>query len=117
MFVRSGAIVPLVLGDDVQTLCDTNYVNNAAIRTWDGGLEIRVYPAGASQFTIFDGTDIQCNQVAASVTVTVGSADRAAISPASPRSQAGGCRSRRRGARRGTRPGRVRGGNRGLAFR
>ena len=73
VFVRSGAIVPLVLGDHVQTLCDPKYVNNAAIRTWDGGLEIRVYPAGVSQFTIFDGTDIQCNQVAASVTVTVGS--------------------------------------------
>ena len=73
VFVRSGAIVPLILGDGVQTLCDPNYVNNAAIRTWDGGLEVRVYPAGSSQFTIFDGTDIRCDQTAASVAVTFGS--------------------------------------------
>ena len=30
VFVRSGAIVPLILGEDVQTLCDANYVNNPA---------------------------------------------------------------------------------------
>ena len=46
VFVRSGAIVPLILGDDIQTLCDANYVNNAGVKTWDGGLEVRVYPAG-----------------------------------------------------------------------
>ena len=62
MFVRSGAIVPLILGEDVQTLCDANYVNNPAIKTWDGGLEIRIYPAGTSQFTVFDGTDIRSDR-------------------------------------------------------
>jgi alpha-D-xyloside xylohydrolase len=71
VLVKRGAIVPLVLGEDVQTLCDANYVNNAALKTWDGGLEIRLYPAGASQFTIFDGTAIQSDQSAAAVTVTI----------------------------------------------
>jgi len=58
VFVRAGAIMPFILGDDVQTLCDSNYVNNAALKTWDGGLEVRIYPAGTSRFTIFDGTQI-----------------------------------------------------------
>jgi alpha-D-xyloside xylohydrolase len=71
VFVRRGAIVPLILGEDVQTLCDANYVNNAAVRTWDGGLEIRIYPAGTSRFTIYDGTDIQSDETAGSTMVTI----------------------------------------------
>jgi hypothetical protein len=58
VFVRSGAILPLILGDDVQTLCDVNYVNNPGVRTWNGGLDIHIYPAGASRLTVFDGTEI-----------------------------------------------------------
>ena len=73
MFVRSGAIVPLILGEDVQTLCDANYVNNPAIKTWDGGLEIRIYPAGTSQFTVFDGTDIRSDEGAGATSVTINS--------------------------------------------
>ena len=71
VFVRNGAIVPLILGDDVQTLCDANYVNNPAIKTWDGGLEIRVYPAGTSNLTVFDGTDIRSDLGAGATSVTI----------------------------------------------
>jgi alpha-D-xyloside xylohydrolase len=71
VFVRRGAIVPLIPGEEVQTLCDANYVNNAALKTWDGGLEIRVYPPGTSRFAIFDGTDIQSAQAAGSTSVTI----------------------------------------------
>lgn len=74
VFVRSGAIVPLVLGDSVETLCDPNYINNPELATWDGGIEASIYPAGNSTFTIFDGTEITCVAGAASTTtVTVNS--------------------------------------------
>ena len=73
VFVRDGAIIPLILGEDVQTLCDANYVNNPAINTWNGGLEVRVYPAGTSRFTLADGTDIQSVRGAGSTSVTIDS--------------------------------------------
>ena len=73
VFVRDGAIIPLILGEDTQTLCDANYVNNAAIKSWEGGLEIRVYPAGTSQFTIFDGTGIQSDQRRGATNVSINS--------------------------------------------
>jgi alpha-D-xyloside xylohydrolase len=71
VFVRSGAIVPLVIGEDVETLCDTNYVNNAGIDTWDGGIEFSIYPDGLSQSTIFDGTVVNSAQGAGNVTVKI----------------------------------------------
>jgi alpha-D-xyloside xylohydrolase len=77
VFVRNGAIVPLILGEDVQTLCDANYVNNSGVKSWDGGLEIRIYPEGDSQFTMFDGTAIRCVVSAAGTTVTLTSTPRA----------------------------------------
>jgi alpha-glucosidase (family GH31 glycosyl hydrolase) len=73
VFVRSGAIIPLILGEDVESLCDPNYINNPAVKTWDGGLELRIYPAGSSRFTIFDNTDVQSDQAAGSTSVTVAS--------------------------------------------
>jgi alpha-D-xyloside xylohydrolase len=71
LFVRSGAIVPFILGDDVQSLCDAKYINNPQINTWDGGLDIHVYPDGDTRFEIFDGTQIQCSQSARSTTVSI----------------------------------------------
>jgi alpha-D-xyloside xylohydrolase len=71
VFVQSGAIVPLVLGDSVETLCDPNYVNNPSITTWDGGIDASIYPAGSSSFTVFDGTVLTCTAAAASTTLTV----------------------------------------------
>ncbi len=65
--------MPLILGEDVQTLCDANYVNNPTIKTWEGGLEIRIYPAGTSQFTLFDGADIRSVEGTASSSVAIGS--------------------------------------------
>ena len=73
VFVRRGAIIPLILGDDVASLCDANYINSTGVKTWDGGLELRIYPAGSSRFTIYDGTDVLVEQGAASTTVTVAS--------------------------------------------
>jgi alpha-D-xyloside xylohydrolase len=71
VFVRSGAIIPLILGEEVQTLCDADYVNNPAIRTWNGGLEILIYPAGNSRLVLYDATVIQCDEGTASIAVTI----------------------------------------------
>ncbi len=77
VFVRSGAIVPLILGEDVQTLCDANYVNNPAVTTWDGSLVFLVYPADASQFTVYDGTQVACRSAGGVTEVTLTSVPRA----------------------------------------
>lgn len=71
LYVRNGAIVPFLLGEDVQSLCDPNYINNPQIKTWDGGLDIHIYPAGNTQFTIFDGILIESEALSGSLTVKV----------------------------------------------
>lgn len=78
LFAREGAIVPMLL-TDVQTLCDSNYVNNPNISTPDSGLQFLIYPAGASQFTVYDGTNIQCQAVGGKLTVTLSSVARTVI--------------------------------------
>jgi len=71
VFVRRGAILPLILGEDTESLCDTNYVNNPAVKTFEGGLEIRIYPEGASQLILYDGSEIRSDTApSASVTFT-----------------------------------------------
>ncbi len=71
VFVRAGAIVPLILGDDTQSLCDSNYVNSSDVKSWDGGLELRAYPAGNTQLTMFDGTAIDSAASAGSTRITI----------------------------------------------
>src|SRR5262249_43823146 len=79
VFVRDGAIVPMLLRDDVETLCDDNYLNGANVKTSDGGLLFLVYPSGASRFTVYDGTDVACQASAASRTLTLTSAARPVV--------------------------------------
>jgi alpha-D-xyloside xylohydrolase len=55
LFVRDGAIVPMLLNVP-DTLCDANYTNNPAIQAQDDALEFLVYPRGKSSFTVHDGT-------------------------------------------------------------
>jgi alpha-D-xyloside xylohydrolase len=63
VFVRGGAIIPLILQGDVQSLCDKNYVNNPELKTWDdGGIEVSIYPQGRSESTLFDGSTITCTE-------------------------------------------------------
>ena len=76
LFVREGAIVPMLL-NDVRTLCDANYVNDAQVTTMDSGLLIHAYPGGGSAFTVFDGTQINCNGDAATGSIVVQSTVRA----------------------------------------
>jgi alpha-D-xyloside xylohydrolase len=75
LFVRQGAIVPMLLSD-LRTLCDANYVNDPQVSTMDEGLLIRLYPGGASDFTVFDGTQVSCQGTAAAGTITVSSTPR-----------------------------------------
>jgi alpha-D-xyloside xylohydrolase len=70
LFVRAGAIIPM-LPVDVRTLCDANYVNDPTVRTRTDDLLFQVYPAGASSFTVFDGSEAQCQGDATGGTVTV----------------------------------------------
>jgi alpha-D-xyloside xylohydrolase len=78
LFVREGAIVPMLL-TDAQTLCDANYVNNPNIKTPDNGLQFLIYPGGASQFTVYDGTEIQCEAGGGKLTVTLSSVARPVV--------------------------------------
>ena len=57
LFVRAGAIIPM-LPTDVRTLCDANYVSDPTVTTRTEDLLLQVYPAGASSFTVFDGTQV-----------------------------------------------------------
>lgn len=75
LFVREGAIVPM-LPADVQTLCDANYVNSPGIVTADGNLLFLIYPAADSTFTVYDGTTVRCHTANGAVTVTISSAPR-----------------------------------------
>ena len=75
LFVREGAIVPMLL-TEVPTLCDANYVNNPNVKTPDSGLIFLIYPGTGSHFTVYDGTDIRCEAVGGSLTVTLSSVAR-----------------------------------------
>jgi len=90
LFVREGAIVPL-LPENVQSLCDTNYVNNPTVASAKQDLIFLIYPGSAtSQFTVYDQTQIQCqrygnvrritlNSIARPVTLQVSGAEPAGV--------------------------------------
>jgi hypothetical protein len=78
LFVREGAIVPMLL-TDAQTLCDANYVNNPNIKSPDSGLLFRMYPGGTSEFSVYDGTEIQCAVNGPATVVTLTSAARPVV--------------------------------------
>lgn len=101
LFVRDGAIVPM-LATDVQTLCDADYVNNPEVATWDGGLMVLVYPRDASRFTLYDETDIRCQVGAAGTVVTFTGAARSVMLRFLSRAPAGVTRDGVAMPRRGT---------------
>ena len=45
---------------DVQTLCDADYVNNPEIVSPDSGVLLGVYPGASSHFSVYDGTEVDC---------------------------------------------------------
>lgn len=79
VFVRQGGIVPLLI-EDAQTLCDSNYVNNAGISAPSRGLQFLIYPGNQeSQFTVYDGTVITCERAGTGLSLTLSSDSRPLI--------------------------------------
>jgi hypothetical protein len=70
LFVREGAIVPMLLTEPL-TLCDTNYVNYPKAKTSANNLLLLIYPSSISSFTVYDGTDIQCRIDSGNTVVTL----------------------------------------------
>ena len=69
-----------MLLDDVQSLCDANYVNNAAISSPSSGLQFLIYPANQhSDFTVYDGTAIACDPAGTGLALTLSSDARPVI--------------------------------------
>jgi alpha-D-xyloside xylohydrolase len=75
VFLRDGSIVPL-LPEGVQTLCDTNYVNNAAITALPQDLLFLIHAGSASHFRVYDGTEIDCQLSGATRVVRISSVAR-----------------------------------------
>jgi hypothetical protein len=75
VFVRGGGIIPM-LAEDVDTLCDPDYVNNSAIKTAAAGLLFLLYPAEAGTFAVFDGTELRYQSSPAAMSLSISSAAR-----------------------------------------
>jgi alpha-D-xyloside xylohydrolase len=75
LFVREGAIIPMI-STNVLSLCDSAYIGNPNLTTWDGSLQFLIYPAANSSFTVFDGTSLQCQSREQSLRLSLSSAPR-----------------------------------------
>ena len=76
VYVREGAIVPL-LPENVQTLCDANYINNAAIAAAKQDLTFLIYPGAVkSEFKLYDQTQVQCQPSSGARLITLNSIAR-----------------------------------------
>jgi alpha-D-xyloside xylohydrolase len=75
LFVRAGAIIPMLLPVP-QTLCSPDYVNNNGIVCRDDNLLFLVYPEGQSSFTVYDGTTVECQQNSDATTLRLTSVAR-----------------------------------------
>jgi alpha-D-xyloside xylohydrolase len=75
LFVREGSIVPLI-SSDVQTLVDAAYTGTTSLVTMTSALEFMVYPAGVSQFALYDGSRVTCQAAPGSVSMTFVSTTR-----------------------------------------
>ena len=75
LFVREGAIVPMI-STNVLSLCDTAYVGNSGLVTWDGSLQFLVYPTTNSSVTVYDGTCLHCQTTGSDLTLSLSSEPR-----------------------------------------
>src|SRR5262249_19174095 len=66
LFVREGAIIPLI-SPDVQTLVDAAYTGSTLLVMMTTALDFTVYPAGWSQFTLYDGARVSCQATPRSI--------------------------------------------------
>ena len=75
LFVRAGAIIPMLLSVP-DTLCSEDYVNNAATVCADDDLHFLIYPQGDSSFTVHDDTVVSCRDDAQATAVQLSSIAR-----------------------------------------
>jgi alpha-D-xyloside xylohydrolase len=75
VFLRAGAIVPMI-STNVQTLAEPAYIGHTNLTTWDGSLEVLVYPAASSSYRMYDGTTFACSSNDTVVTIGYTSAAR-----------------------------------------
>ena len=75
LFVRAGAIIPMLLSVP-DTLCSEDYVNNAATVCADDDLHFLIYPQGDSSFTVHDDTVVSCRDDAHATAVQLSSIAR-----------------------------------------
>src|SRR5262249_1414639 len=75
LFVREGAILPLI-SPDVQTLVDADYTGPTSLVMMTTALDFMVYPAATSQFSVYDGTSAGCRASSGSISLTLVSAAR-----------------------------------------
>jgi alpha-D-xyloside xylohydrolase len=75
LFVREGAILPLI-SPDVQTLVDASYTGPTSLVLMTTALDFMVYPAGASQFSLYDGSSVSCQASSGSIGLTLVSTAR-----------------------------------------
>lgn len=75
VFVRAGAIIPLI-ATNIQTLLDPAYLGHTNLITRDDALEFLVYPATNSAFTMYDGTVARCTSDSTVVAFRLSSAGR-----------------------------------------
>jgi alpha-D-xyloside xylohydrolase len=75
LFVRAGAIIPMLLTVP-DTLCSPDYVNDTGTICPDDDLHFLIYPEGDSSFTVYDDTAVECHDSADTVAVQVTSQPR-----------------------------------------
>lgn len=78
LFVRAGAIIPMLLSVP-QTLCDPDYVDNDAIVCRGDSLRFLVYPEATSSFTVYDGTVVECQKDNGSTSLRLASVPRPTV--------------------------------------
>jgi alpha-D-xyloside xylohydrolase len=72
LFAREGAIIPMI-PTNVLSLCDSAYIGNPDITTWDGSLQFLIYPTANSSFTLYDGTSLQCRAASRDIKLSLSS--------------------------------------------
>jgi alpha-D-xyloside xylohydrolase len=78
LFVRRGALLPLLGRDDVTTLVDDAYLRGAPARTPGADLAFDVYPADApSSVALDDGTSLAASRAGATLALDLASPPRA----------------------------------------
>jgi alpha-D-xyloside xylohydrolase len=75
LFVREGAVIPMI-STNVQTALDSTYTSNSNLISPGNALQFLVYPTTNSNFTVYDGTSLQCQSNGTVIAATLNSVAR-----------------------------------------